>query len=47
MMPLTTSDMKGDGVYAGEIMHGMTPKSQFRQQDERIHRSEATLPDGV
>lgn len=32
MMPLKTSEMQQDGLYAGEVMQGMTPKSQFREQ---------------
>lgn len=46
-MSLKTSEMKGAGLYAGESMQGMTQKSQFREQEKRIQRSEATLPDGV
>lgn len=47
MIPLKTSEIKGAGLYAEEIMQGVIPKSQFREQEKRIQRSEATLPDGV
>ena len=46
-MPLKTSEMQGAGLYAGEIMQGVTPKSQFGEQEKGIQRSETTLPDGV
>lgn len=47
MMPLKTGEMKGPGIYAGKITQGLTPKSQFREREKSIQRSEATLPDGV
>lgn len=47
MVPLERGEMKGLGLHGGKITQGITSKSQFREQEKRIQRSEASLPDGV